>query len=1088
MDLRTYALLLLLLIPAATALSTDAKIYAQGDHIHIASEGPINITTPAGDRYTLLGKGQSTFAATQTGTYLFEEAGEAVLAHVAPAQELTLQTASADQQVRAADTGDELQLRTGDIAVTLQRFSGSTIRVSANPNRQWGFLRGYAVDPTTPGFDTAIISKVAQGSTLYKCTEYNYTTEECWGSWSYVRGLTPGERYSITVSDVDPAFGESDAESEPDSCTYSDEPGVGDGDSNVDCLSEAKTQDSGTSADLEDEEGSGVPSQINTTFNNTLSIASINSINVTYRYMRSSSATAGQTTADIQLMDNASWVSACTDTVTEGAWENVTCDLSSWVTTQAEANNVQTRIQFSTNDDLLSGDVVTVWVDYSHLALDYVYNDVFAPTYSNVTASPQSPTTYDGKPSNFSAEWQDDDALDTVRIEHNFTGALTNETVTGGQTYQHTATLSAGSYQWRMHANDTSGNTNTTPWQSYSVQRAPASIQAVLNGTNDSTAHPEDTPILLEARLLAGEGVIELLEDDQVLTAGPANQSTTKTYAEPGTYTIQARHNQTQNYTYAQQNHTLTITDETAPALTLREPYNGKTLALATNTFSYEPDDNVATKNCTFILDSADNGTDTSISEEETNNFTRTLTNGNYTWAVRCADAAGNNATSTTRNFTVDIIDPWIPTNATHSTDGTVTGLVNESDNTISVLEAAEQVDATAWSSSAPADANITEVDASCELDSATGGATTYFQYSTGSGFSGDECATPENGTGTFSCDLYALGVDTINELNNLQVRCVVRDADGGTSASADLDYMQVQPGWTLIEKPNFRVHNITPPETTEGRTADIAVVVNNTGVVGADVVVRVRDETRAELIDEQTVTVSSGSSEQVNASWEAVIGRTNISVILDPADNVDEANETDNEAWTYADISAWQTYYGLTKNRFKALAKEAAITFNWTNDALRGNIYATDADASVTMLNLQALTRAPNGSYFFADLAEADAHLNMTGWTDSINSTYSNAGELVQTRTIEVFGENITDVPVTNSTNTSAFQTGVLYDADDDTNGGYDGEEDLVFVTFINRSQTGRYGVADYELAVPALLRDDTVGASSVDLFVEIR
>ena len=61
------------------------------------------------------------------------------------------------------------------------------------------------------------------------------------------------------------------------------------------------------------------------------------------------------------------------------------------------------------------------------------------------------------------------------------------------------------------------------------------------------------------------------------------------------------------------------------------------------------------------------------------------------------------------------------------------------------------------------------------------------------------------------------------------------------------------------------------------------------------------------------------------------------------------------------------------------------------------------------------------------------------------------------------------------NSTNNTNFATGILWDSNDDSDGEYNetDREDLVFAAEINKSQQGAYGVYDYELRVPAKLRD---------------
>ncbi|MCX8147632.1 MAG: hypothetical protein N3D84_04145, partial [Candidatus Woesearchaeota archaeon] len=90
--------------------------------------------------------------------------------------------------------------------------------------------------------------------------------------------------------------------------------------------------------------------------------------------------------------------------------------------------------------------------------------DKVQPTPSNPTEYPSDPATY--SPSQlyqFNITWTDNVAIDTVIIEHNFTGVLQNYTVTGNDGdiyYYNINNLAAGYYAWRMIANDTRGNYN----------------------------------------------------------------------------------------------------------------------------------------------------------------------------------------------------------------------------------------------------------------------------------------------------------------------------------------------------------------------------------------------------------------------------------------------------------------------------------------------------------------------------------------------------------------------------------------------------------------------------------------------------
>jgi len=86
----------------------------------------------------------------------------------------------------------------------------------------------------------------------------------------------------------------------------------------------------------------------------------------------------------------------------------------------------------------------------------------------------------------FNATIVDDTAVDSVWIEHNFTGALANYTVAtsaGNEYYYDYASLGIGYYSLKWYANDTAGNLNDTDEvRYYQVNEAAGSVSLLLNG------------------------------------------------------------------------------------------------------------------------------------------------------------------------------------------------------------------------------------------------------------------------------------------------------------------------------------------------------------------------------------------------------------------------------------------------------------------------------------------------------------------------------------------------------------------------------------------------------------------------------
>ena len=83
-----------------------------------------------------------------------------------------------------------------------------------------------------------------------------------------------------------------------------------------------------------------------------------------------------------------------------------------------------------------------------------------------------------------------------------------------------------------------------------------------------------------------------------------------------------------------------------------------------------------------------------------------------------------------------------------------------------------------------------------------------------------------------------------------------------------------------------------------------------------------------------------------------------------------------------------------------------------------------------------------------------------------------------------------IQNVPIINTTSAQTFVTGVLWDSFDDSNGRYDSseKEDIVFITNIHRNTIGSQGRYDYEIFVPAKLREyQTTDTEEVYIYFDL-
>lgn len=114
--------------------------------------------------------------------------------------------------------------------------------------------------------------------------------------------------------------------------------------------------------------------------------------------------------------------------------------------------------------------------------------DNTAPTYSSNTTSPATNTTYAINQSYwFNVTWSDNIGISKALLEHNITGSGTphNDTMsnTSNTYYLNVSDLTAGTYVWKVYANDTNNTFNSTPQFTYLIRQATNTLSVYLNGT-----------------------------------------------------------------------------------------------------------------------------------------------------------------------------------------------------------------------------------------------------------------------------------------------------------------------------------------------------------------------------------------------------------------------------------------------------------------------------------------------------------------------------------------------------------------------------------------------------------------------------
>lgn len=301
-----------------------------------------------------------------------------------------------------------------------------------------------------------------------------------------------------------------------------------------------------------------------------------------------------------------------------------------------------------------------------------------------------------------------------------------------------------------------------------------------------------------------------------------------------------------------------------------------------------------------------------------------------------------------------------------------------------------------------------------------------------------------------------------------------------------------------FINSGNITFSNSTPAESTQ---ISINATVFNFGDSNAtDVIVQFFENNYTlgnQIGDNVTINVSGNSNTTTGVNWTVQMGTHNFFVVIDPNislnGSINETNESNNVANNSINVSSWHIFYGNITGNLSLMDANNYSLLAWSVSNTSGsNVFVADYDSSIDFTSLLALGMNISGNYRSNDFEELDVVLNTTNYPDSINSTYTSGGAPKNNMSIIIFGVNITNIPWVNSTNSTNFKTGILWDySDDNGDGEFDqtDSEDVLFVTQANYLIPGKYGTYDYEIRVPAnLRRQHLTDTSSVSFYAEIK
>ncbi|MFH1649173.1 MAG: PGF-pre-PGF domain-containing protein [Candidatus Woesearchaeota archaeon] len=243
----------------------------------------------------------------------------------------------------------------------------------------------------------------------------------------------------------------------------------------------------------------------------------------------------------------------------------------------------------------------------------------------------------------------------------------TNTSITTGTNQTFNAILANGAYLWNVECTNPVGSVNSTQ---YFVEVIPSSIGGSVNIslTSPSTGHSSSSSTIeftysvnsvesmLNCSFLVNDSIN--VTDDSLPVSSSFNSSFNATLAD-GTYTWAVRCFDTgvpaANGTSSSRTITVDTSDNTAPVVALSSPVNQATDTDGAVTFAYTATDASSISSCTLLIDNVAYLSASNVPNATVQQFSKSLSDGAYTWTVRCTDSLSNQGTADSRSITVAI-------------------------------------------------------------------------------------------------------------------------------------------------------------------------------------------------------------------------------------------------------------------------------------------------------------------------------------------------------------------------------------------------------------------------------------------------
>ncbi|MCP3682407.1 MAG: hypothetical protein GY861_06915 [bacterium] len=962
----------------------------------------------------------------------------------------------------------------------------------------------FAIDPEKLDFESAILTSVAKGTELYKCAEWIFSEQRCNGTWKKIQDIVPGKQYNITISQYDPAFAETGlatintnksmyhiGEAAEMLMAVLDLEGylVGNASLALNVTSPAGIITSYSTEDnsiQEIEEGIYSAGYENTSLEGNYSMTvrskgranyTMESYFVVKRYYEfdiirdapvSIDPWSGPFYSELRIVSYSSVPFTLSETVpvnlniTNSGGAQVTENEDNRVLTWSNLIN-RSIVGYEAQAPLVSPDLYELGkAEISHsgglfqeartwyiavdpptphnvrgrvlhtngsgaenglhvsvnntIGGDYVLTYVYAPPIPPLMGSYATTISGDDGDTIFVTAWNSSHYV------------------------RNTTTLLSTTTTMNLVLNTTRPSEirlNITTMINQSVQNTSSSFNATFNATLIGGSSGTNC----EARLSYNRSIVNISDDTVSLGDLALGENVLVSWEitalDIGFINITANAScQSDGENFDKENekiiYNIEIEDTSPPEIVLLTPLNDSLGRQNNLTLNYNITDHTGFENCSLYLNGSLNQTNMSPDFGVNNFSVGQLIDGNHTWNVTCYDNTSGNyrGISSTFIFWVDVTPPNIT-------------LILPEENFVN--------------------------------DSTT----VRFVYNVSDEFGFGNCSIIVDNEVIFTNKTINQS-ETQNKSFNLEygnhnysINCT--DLIGNERASEtrkfNISYIDLQINSSLI--------NFSTATPVEGHNITINATIYNIGDKAAyNVTVQFFEDLpqQVQIGENISVNISGYSYETVNVTWTVQVGTFNISVLADPPlDNgtLQETNESNNEANKSIYVPLWQTFYGdVVKNIMLEESRNISV-FRWLNVSnTTGNIFMVDADSSISWANLYALSRNISYNLTMDDFDEADLALNTTNRSDSLNTTFTFEGNVLKTANFTIYDNFVNDTPITNSTNSSDFVTGLLWDSSDAHFGEYDGTQDLVFVTVIEDNKPGAYGIYNYEMRIPANLR----------------